>query len=75
MLRRTSGRHFARLAPGMGMMWLMIGGLVVVGSLLAVSYLSLATFFRVHARALEKQAERESIPAIRARKKTASVGK
>ena len=59
----------------MSMMGFVIGGLIVVGSLLAVAYVSFAAFFRVNARALEKQAERESIPAAKAKKKkTVSVG-
>lgn len=72
MLMRA--RHFLPLAPPMSMMWLVIGGLAIVGSLLAVAYVSLATFFRVNARALVKQAERESIPTCKSKKKSVSVG-
>lgn len=71
---RARAVTFSR-APPMSMMWLVIGGLVIVGSLLAVSYIAFATFFRVNARALQKQAGREPILIIKTKKKSVSVGK
>ena len=57
------------------MMWLAIGGLLRVGSLLGFAYVAFGTFFRVHARALEEQAKREYIPSRKPKKKkSVSVG-